>query len=567
MKSIISVITTLQQDRRNRANLLVLGRILGLLGVMVGFYAVVFHWIMEFEGQSHSWITGFYWTLTVMTTLGFGDITFDSDLGRVFSMVVMVTGVLYLLVLLPFTFIEFFYAPWIKAQEAARAPRTLPERTRNHVILTRYDPMADILIPLLTEHGCSAWVLCPTLAEALELREKAVPALTGDPNDTATWEKLQIHQAAMVVANGSDIANTNVTFTVRGISERIPIVATASTDAARDALELAGVSHILRTEEMMGSALARRVIGNDAAAHVIGNLDELVVAEASATGTPLVGQTLAESRLRSLTGVTVVGSWEQGQLVPSGPDTRIGQHSLFLLAGSQAQIDEYNRLLGQYQIEKTKVIIVGGGLVGHATARALDERGVEWTLIEKSPARAGKHPRSLLGDASEFDTLVKAGLHEAASVIVTTHDDETNLFLTIFFRRLRRKLQIITRCSQQGNVTKLHRAGANLVLSYASMTANTVFNYLSSADTLLLAEGVNLFPAAVPASLAGQRVGDTTVRETTGCSILAVEENGRRILNPGPEVVLPSGGSMILIGSLAAEQRFNTEYLRGGKSR
>jgi Trk K+ transport system NAD-binding subunit len=420
--------------------------------------------------------------------------------------------------------------------------------------------MTEILLQMLADHGYPAWVLSPSLEEALKLRERGVPTLTGDPNDYATWELLRIGQAAMLVANGSDISNTNVTFTVRGVSETLPIVATASSDAARDALELAGVSHILRTEEMMGSALARRVIGNDAAAHVIGNLDELVVAEACATGTPLVGQTLAESRLRSLTGVTVVGAWDQGQLIPCGPETLIGQHSLFLLAGSRAQIDEYNKLLGQYHVEKTKVIIVGGGLVGYATARALDERGVEWTLIERSPVRAGKHPHTLLGDASEFDTLVKAGLHEAASVIITTHDDETNLFLTIFFRRLRHKLQIICRCSQQGNVTKLHRAGANLVLSYASMTANTVFNYLSGSDTLLLAEGVNLFPTAVPAALAGHKIGDTPVRELTGCSILAVEIDGKRVLNPDPDVVLPATGSMILIGSLEAEQRFNAAY-------
>lgn len=36
-----------------------------------------------------------------------------------------------------------------------------------------------------------------------------------------------------------------------------------------------------------------------------------------------------------------------------------------------------------------------------------------------------------MGDATEFDTLVKAGLQDAVTVIITTHDDETNLFLTI----------------------------------------------------------------------------------------------------------------------------------------
>ena len=43
----------------------------------------------EREGQAHSWLTGLYWTLTVMSTLGFGDITFHSDLGRAFSIVVL----------------------------------------------------------------------------------------------------------------------------------------------------------------------------------------------------------------------------------------------------------------------------------------------------------------------------------------------------------------------------------------------------------------------------------------------------------------------------------------------
>jgi hypothetical protein len=65
---------------------------------------------MESEGKEYSWITGFYWTLTVMTTLGFGDITFTTDLGKIFSIVVLLSGVIFLLVLLPFTFIQFFFA-------------------------------------------------------------------------------------------------------------------------------------------------------------------------------------------------------------------------------------------------------------------------------------------------------------------------------------------------------------------------------------------------------------------------------------------------------------------------
>jgi hypothetical protein len=92
---------------------------------------------MLYEDRKYSWITGFYWTLTVMSTLGFGDVTFASDLGKVFSMAVLMSGIVFLLVMLPFTFIQFFYGPWLEAQSRARAPRELPENTSNHVIRVR----------------------------------------------------------------------------------------------------------------------------------------------------------------------------------------------------------------------------------------------------------------------------------------------------------------------------------------------------------------------------------------------------------------------------------------------
>jgi len=59
-------------------------------------------------------VTGVYWTLVDMTTLGFGDITSTSDMGRLFSIVVLLSGVVFLLVMLPFLFIRLFYAPWLE---------------------------------------------------------------------------------------------------------------------------------------------------------------------------------------------------------------------------------------------------------------------------------------------------------------------------------------------------------------------------------------------------------------------------------------------------------------------
>ena len=85
MKFFASQFSYFIQNTAGRRQTMLLLRFLLLLAGLVTLYSVLFHVIMLVEGQTHSWLTGFYWTLTVMSTLGFGDITFHSDLGRVFS--------------------------------------------------------------------------------------------------------------------------------------------------------------------------------------------------------------------------------------------------------------------------------------------------------------------------------------------------------------------------------------------------------------------------------------------------------------------------------------------------
>ena len=142
---------------------------------------------MAYEGQTHSWITGLYWTLTVMSTLGFGDITFTSDLGRFFSICVMLSGVVFMLIVLPFTFIQFFYAPWLEEQNKARAPRKVPETMSNHVILTFCDAVTLTLVEKLNQYGIESVILVSDLQEALNLHETGLNVVLGELDDPETY--------------------------------------------------------------------------------------------------------------------------------------------------------------------------------------------------------------------------------------------------------------------------------------------------------------------------------------------------------------------------------------------
>jgi len=562
MKSLPAPVAHFLQKETTRNNLKTLARLLGALAVIVLVYSVLFHVLMLREGREFSWFTGVYWTLTVMSTLGFGDVTFHTDLGRLFSMCVLLTGTVYMLILLPFSFIRFFYAPWMEAQSEARTLRRVPTETSGHVVLTNYDAVSSTLINKLKQYHYPYYLLIPTLGEALRLHDAGLKVVKGDLDNPEVYRRLQVERAAMVATTAADPVNTHVAFTVRELTDKVPIIATADDPASVDILELAGCTFVLEIPEMFGQSLARRVQGGDARAHVIGHYGELLIAETTVTGTPMVGKTLDEIGLRRDLGLSVVGVWQRGEFKTARPGTSVGASTVLVLAGVQEQLEKFDEQYRDYRISEAPTVIIGGGRVGRATARALSERGLGYRIVEQKEERVRDPDNTVVGSAAELTVLQRAGIDKAPAAIITTHDDDMNVYLTIYCRRLRPDMQIISRVALERNIPTLHRAGADFVMSYASMGANTVFNFLERGETLMVAEGLDVFKVDMPAALVGKTIAESGIRRKTGCTIIALESNGTTRTNPDPTRPLPANGQLILIGSAKGEGRFLESFVK-----
>lgn len=561
MKFFTSQLSYFLSNRSTKVNIRRLLRFLAGLATLIIVYSIIFHFIMLYEGQEHSWVTGFYWTLTVMSTLGFGDITFTSDLGRAFSVLVLITGMVSLLILLPFTFIEFFYAPWLEAQSKARAPRELPKDTEDHVIITHFDPISQSLIEKLDYYNYEYVLLVSDLPKALEYYDQGYRVVFGELDDPETYKKLRVEQAAMVVTLGTDMVNSNISNTVREFDEDVTIVATANSTDSVDLIKMAGADHVIRLGQMLGRSLSRRTIGQDTRVHVVGRFGDLIVAEATVFGTPLVGKTLSESKLRQELGINVVGIWERGKFIKPEPSTLIKKESVLLMAGTLEQLRTYDEFMAIYRSSDKPVIIIGAGRVGRGTAEAFEERGMDYRIIDKNPERIKEGGKYILGSGEDFTTLEKAGIHESPCVLITTHDDDMNIYLTIYARRLRPNIQIISRSTLQRNVSTLHRAGADFVMSYATMGANVIFNILERNDVVMVAEGLNVFNLKTPEKLVGKNLIESSIRPQTGCSILAIKQNGEQVINPEPDTKLEKDSELVLIGSVESERMFMDQFM------
>jgi voltage-gated potassium channel len=561
MKFLSSQISYFFSEPGTRENISALLKYLVLLILVIVLYSVLFHVIMLYaEGRYHSWITGVYWTLTVMTTLGFGDITFASDIGRFFSIIVLLSGIVLLLIVLPFMFIRLFYAPWLEAQVRFRAPRETPPDANEHVIICTYDSIAPGLIERLQLHEIPYYVIEPEPTKAALMHGDGISVIAGDVDSSATYRKLRVTKARLVFANSSDTVNTNIILTVREVAPEVPIVASVEEKDSIDILELSGCNHVVPLHQRLGERLAARVNAGHAQSHVIGNIRELKIADFAVHNTPLVGRSIGELKLEETTGVHIIAVWKRGRLVPASPDIVLSQESVAVVAGTADQMMELDLLLVIYATNYHPALVIGGGKVGQATARALKHKEIPVHLLERDESIRAKlndiADRTFIGDAADREVLMKAGLGEAPSVILTTNDDAMNIYLAVYCRRLNPELRIISRITHEKNIEAIYRAGADFAISYASLGVEEVFAQLHSRELMILGEGIELFSVLVPRSLAGQTLEQSKLTTRTELCVIGMQQNGRIVTNPPPSTRLAEGTELYIMGGTRGREAF-----------
>jgi len=546
---------------RARQNLKVLLYYCGFLLLLILTYASLFRYLMlHLEGREYSFIAGVYWAITVMTTLGFGDITFHTDIGYIFATVVTVSGVVFLLIILPFGLISLFLAPWIEQRLRYRPSFSLPPETRGHVLVFGVNPTARALLRNLDSRKIPFVVITDDYDESLRLEEEEnIRVVCGSPTDVKLLTKVRVDSARYIFANLNDTQNTNLCLTVRSLC-KTPIAAVVDDPDHIDLVRLAGADKAVPLQRIIGRYLGIRSTTCGALAHVIDSFDALQIAELPVYGTPFVNLTLEQAQIRQKTGMTVIGVWERGTFTVPQKDTLLGPASLVVMAGTREQLKKMEELTGEQQ-EDDLVYILGHGRIGCAAANFLDRKPVPYILIDQMENPHCQEHIAVLGDATNRNLLRQSGIEKAKGLVITTNDDSTNIFLTLSSRSSNPHMRIVARANTEENVAQLYTAGADFVVSNASVGANILMNILESKESIFLTEGVTIFRRTVPQVLAGKTIEEAQIRPKTGCSIIAIECPGEDLqLAPTPDTPLTAACGLMLIGSPAQEEHFSQLY-------
>jgi len=215
---------------------------------------------------------------------------------------------------------------------------------------------------------------------------------------------------------------------------------------------------------------------------------------------------------------------------------------------------------------KNHTIVCGLGRTGQAAIKELYKEKVPFVVIEKDETKieeAKEHYPNLIyihGDATQDETLLKAGIKSASNLIVATADDADNLFITLSAKNLNPRLRIVTRANREENVIKLKRAGATEVilpnviggLRMASLAIRpSVVSFLDivthHGEIDLRLEEVKV-PKGSP--FHGKLLKDLDIPKKTGVIVIGIRrEDGSFILNPTSSTMVLEGDSLIIIGT------------------
>jgi trk system potassium uptake protein TrkA len=158
-------------------------------------------------------------------------------------------------------------------------------------------------------------------------------------------------------------------------------------------------------------------------------------ADCPVLNTPLRQLTDLFSTLRAI----VVGVRRAGTLFAPEPGDQLFDGDQIYVC---THVDDTARTLeifGKPATRQERVVIVGGGNIGLAVARALEGRAerVRAKVIEKSRACAERAADALErtvvlhGDGLDMDLLSEAGIDRADAILVVTDDDKTNLLASV----------------------------------------------------------------------------------------------------------------------------------------
>jgi len=250
-----------------------------------------------------------------------------------------------------------------------------------------------------------------------------------------------------------------------------------------------------------------------------------------------------------------------------------------ITVGEQLADARRRRRMGKMiQQMRDHYIICGFGRTGTEVVNRLRLQKVPLVVIDVDGAKlaplAEEDVPHLVGDATQDEVLLAAGVQRARGLVAAAQTDAINIFICLTARGLNPDLFIVARSLSEEDEAKLRRAGADRVVSShviggrriaAALLRPTVVDFLdivTHGETLEFELEEIRVNAHCP--FVGQSLRQAQIRERCGVTVLGKRHaEGGFLTNPSADMTLDEGDVLIVVGT--AEQLAELRRLTGAE--
>jgi voltage-gated potassium channel len=274
--------------------------------VLFGVSVLGYMWIEKFSP-----LEAVYMTIITLSTVGFGEVHPLTLTGQVFTVLIIVIGVIIIAVLFG-TLTEYIVAGelagTLKMRRIMRKIRTM----KDHYIVCGFSKVGEHVAVELQNQGLSCVVIDKDKESIERCEYLSLTVIQGDATMDDTLRQAGIAKAkGLVAALKSDADNVYVILSARTLNPDLTIVGRSTGEETSVKLKMAGADQAVSPYDMAGY----RIVNQLTRPHVTYFLDiamrhkglNLLMDEIQiAPGSPLVSQKMNDAEVRTRTGATIL---------------------------------------------------------------------------------------------------------------------------------------------------------------------------------------------------------------------------------------------------------------------
>jgi len=316
-------------------------------------FALVFVGVLGFKIISHySWIDALYMTVITITTVGFGEVHPLDDTAKLFTIFLILAGVVILGYALS-VITEYIFSKNNFEELKQKKMQKKIDGFKNHIVICGYGRNGKQATKKLLAYN-KLFVVIEKNKELIEKSQnEPIPFILGNANEDEVLLQAGVDRASnLILAMPNDADNLFVVLSARQLNSKLKIISRASQETSYSKLKLAGADNVILPDNIGGDHMASLVVIPDLMEFVdnlsiIGkyntNIEEIAVEKLYDTSER---KTIKDLDLRRKTGCTVIGYKDvQGEyIVNPEAEMNLEPNSKVIVLGRPEQIEKLNSI-------------------------------------------------------------------------------------------------------------------------------------------------------------------------------------------------------------------------------